>query len=183
MPYKSRYSEQLLKGRVSNGGAIYFLTWCTANRVPLLALESNREVAHHSLLALEADGDGTVFAATIMPDHIHLLVELGSRLTVSQLVAKTKAGITRTGSAVKWQLNFFEHRLRAHESAEDYAFYIFMNPYCADLCSLEQAWWGWIVSRQVRWQFEEKLRAGGLPEPEWLGQAGNFAATLPAGAD
>jgi hypothetical protein len=127
--------------------------------------------------------DGVLLAATIMPDHVHLLISLGSRLTVSQVVAKLKAAVTRAHSSVQWQFNFFEHCLRHDAVAEDFAFYIFMNPYIAALCSLDEAWPGWMPSHQVRWTFEDKLREGGLPQKEWLLDAERFAQTLPAGAD
>lgn len=118
-----------------------------------------------------------------MPDHVHLLLTLGPRLTVSQVVAKIKAAITRQHSTMRWQLNFFEHRLRDVSSAEDFAFYIFMNPYMAGLCRLDETWGGWIDTPGIRWSFEDKLREGGFPQPKWLPEAERFAGTLPAGAD
>jgi hypothetical protein len=141
-----------------------------------------RGIAKTCLTAMDKNGDGALLAANIMPDHIHLLLELGSRLSVSELVAKIKAGVSR-GMHLNWQLNFFDHQLRTTDSAEDFAFYIFMNPYCAGLCSLEDAWPGWIPSSSIRWSFEEKLRNGKLPHPEWLAKAAGFGAALPAGAD
>jgi REP element-mobilizing transposase RayT len=183
MPFKSRHTEDLLKGRVSVPGALYFLTWVTDRRTPLFAEDSNRAIARLNVAAIDEFADGTIMAGTVMPDHIHLLLELGPRLTVSQLVAKTKAAITRNRPGMKWQLNFFEHRLRTGESSEAYAFYIFMNPYVAALCPLDRTWVGWVPSVKVRWEFEEKLRDGGLPQPEWVEEARRFSNTLPPGAD
>jgi putative transposase len=183
MPFKSRHTEDLLKGRVSVPGALYFLTWVTDRRNPLFADDSNRVLARQNLVAIDESGDGSIMAGTVMPDHIHLLLELGPRLTVSQLVAKTKAAITRSRPGLKWQLNFFEHRVRTVESAEAYAFYIFMNPYVAGLCPVERTWAGWIPSLEVRWEFEGKLREGGLPQPEWVEEARRFSQTLPPSAD
>ncbi|WP_157693640.1 transposase [Opitutus sp. GAS368] len=98
MAFKLRHTENLLKGRASAPGTRYFLTWCTAKRAPLLIVDPTRTIARQSLLAIDASGDGTLLAGTIMPDHIHLLLELGVRLTVSQVVAKIKAAITRTSN-------------------------------------------------------------------------------------
>jgi REP element-mobilizing transposase RayT len=183
MPFKSRQTQDLVRGRVSGAGTIYFLTWCTAQRAPLLADAPSLGLARQCLAACDSTGDGTLLAGTVMPDHIHLLLELGPRLTVSQLVAKTKAAITRSRPGMKWQLNFFEHRVRTVESAEAYAFYIFMNPYVAGLCPVERTWAGWIPSLEARWEFEGKLREGGLPQPEWVEEARRFSHTLPPGAD
>ena len=118
-----------------------------------------------------------------MPDHIHLLIELGSPLTVSQVVGKLKSAIVRAHSEVTWQENFFEHQLRPDDLIENYAVYIFMNPYGAGICDLEKTWPGWIGPRKMHWGFEDNLRAGGLPQPEWLEQANKFGATLPRSAD
>jgi REP element-mobilizing transposase RayT len=146
---------------VSRPGAQYFLTWVTDQRLPVFADSENLAMARQHLAAIDESGDGSALAATIMPNHLHLLLELGSRLSLSEVVAKTKAGITRTCRGVKWQLNFFDHQLRPCNSAEDYAFYIFMNPYCAGICPLDQPWPGWLWSTGVRWAFEEKLSVWG----------------------
>jgi putative transposase len=182
MPYKSRQTGKLLKGRQSIPGAIYFLTWVTYQRARVLNDGASRGIARTCLTAIDKNGDGTLLAANVMPDHIHLLLELGSRLSVSELVAKIKAGVSRGRVHFYWQLNFFDHQLRTADSVEDFAFYIFMNPYCAGLCSIEDVWPGWIPSSTIRWSFEEKLRNGKLPHPEWLAKATRFGAALPEGA-
>jgi len=182
-PLKTRRTEDLRRGRISNPGARYFLTWCTAWRAPYLVQPALLHTARRAVLSIDASGDGSILAASIMPDHIHLLLELGQRLSVSQVVGKAKSTCSRAHREVKWQENFFEHRLRPEEAAEPFAFYIFMNPYCADLCRLEQIWSGWIPSPTVRWEFESKMRAGGLPQFEWINQADKFRDTLPKGAE
>ena len=183
MPYHSRATAKLLPGRISVAGACYFLTWCTHNRTRVLTAPNVHATTRSAIVELEEAHDGTVLAATVMPDHIHLLLTLGTRLTVSQVVAKTKAAVTRAHPFVQWQLNFFEHQLRDTSDAESFAFYLFMNPYMAGLCHLDETWPGWVPSTQVRWSFEEKLRDGRFPHAEWLSEAERFARTLPAGAD
>lgn len=183
MLFKSRRTEDLRKGRLSIPGDRYFLTWCTANRKPILAEFEIQTSARNALESLVSSGNGLSLAASIMPDHIHLLIELGLPLSISQIVGKLKSAITRAQAKVKWQENFFEHRLRPEKSVDDFAFYIFMNPYSADICPLDQTWPGWISSSKVHWDFETKLRPGRLPQPEWIEQAKRFGADLPRGAD
>jgi len=183
MPFPSRRTEALRKGRISSPGAIYFLTWCTANRVHSLAGISPQTTTRQAIANLELSENGLGLAASIMPDHVHLLLKLGSPLTVSQVIGKLKSAITRVHGEIKWQENFFEHQLRPDDPIENYAFYIFMNPYCAGICDLERIWPGWISSGEMHWGFEVKLRVGGLSQPGWLEQAGKFGATLPRGAD
>ena len=183
MPHHARRTEELRKGRTSLAGAWYFVTWCTTRRLLLLADDRAQTIARQTVTTLDASGDGIVLAGTIMPDHMHLLLELGRQLTLSQVIGKTKAAITRASREIQWQENFFEHRLRTTKSAEDYAFYIFMNPYTAGICHLEQTWSGWIPPSERRWEFAEKLRDGGLPQPEWIQIADVFGKALPPGSE
>jgi putative transposase len=183
MPYQSRHTAALLRGRGSIPGAIYFVSWVTQNRKPFFGDEPNRQLARQHLATIDGSGDGSIMAGTVMPDPIHLLLELGSRLPLSAVMAKIKAAITRASLGAKWQRNYFDHRLRTSDSAEDYARYIFMNPYCAGICPLDRPWSGWISSKTVRWQFEDKSREGQFPQPEWVGQAQRLGQHLPPGAD
>ncbi len=183
MPYRSRATAKLLPGRISHAGASYFLTWCTHHRAKILTTPSTLSAVRTAITTIDESGDGQLLAATVMPDHVHVLLNLGPRLSVSQLVAKTKAAVTRQLHDLHWQLNFFEHRLRSCGNTESFALYIFMNPYNAGLSSLDEIWPGWISPGHIRWAFEDKLRTGGLPQAEWLPEAERFAQTLPAGAD
>jgi REP element-mobilizing transposase RayT len=141
------------------------------------------QFARASISTLEAAGDGQILAATVIPDHLHILLALGHRLSISQIVSNTKSAITRRFKEVTWQENFFEHKIRPKESAEEYARYIFMNPYQAGLLSLDAVWPGWRSAKEIRWEFESKLRPGDLPQREWLDAATKFGSQLPAGAD
>jgi putative transposase len=183
MPFHSRATENLVHGRISAAGGCYFLTWCTRNRTKALVAPGVHATTRAAIAGLETSHDGTVLAATIMPDHVHLLLMLGERLTVSQIVAKTKAAVSRAHPTLRWPLNFFEHRLRDLSLAESFAFYVCMNPYAAGLCDLNESWPGWIPSQRFRWSFEDKLDDGQFPHAEWLLEARRFARTLPAGSD
>jgi REP element-mobilizing transposase RayT len=120
--------------------------------------------------ALAASGDASLVISVIMPDHVHLIFTLGERLTLSQVVAKWKvltgAGLGPAG--LKWQVNFFEHRLRREEEVESYAFYVFMNPYVAGLCQDGRAWPWWRKGSGMSFCFESGLLEGGVPPPEWI---------------
>lgn len=61
-----------------------------------------------------------------MPDHIHLLFSLGSRLSLSQVIQKFKSKTKQALNShdLKWQANFFEHRLRPDVEMEQFALYI-----------------------------------------------------------
>ena len=103
-----------------------------------------------------------------MPDHVHLLFELGGRLSLDRVVAKWKASVRRAVVGCKWQANYFEHRLCPGEPAESYAWYVFMNPYKAGLISVDEVWPGWWRDAPVRWDFLQAARSGLCPQPQWM---------------
>ncbi|MFI5336816.1 MAG: transposase [Opitutales bacterium] len=181
-PPRIRRTEDLRLGRTSTPGARYFVTWCTHARRPSLTCQRVLPKVKEAIVDLHGS-DIELLAATIMPDHIHLLFRLGSRLTLSQVAGKAKAAIHRRDSNLAWQENYFDRQLRENETADGFAFYVFMNPYCASLIDLNSTWAGWISSPTVRWKFEDSLRLGNLPQPEWLEQAAGFGRDLPDGAE
>lgn len=132
------------------------------------------------MLSLAAGGDVEWIAGTVMPDHIHVLFELGRRLSLDRVLAKLKGGITRQcglGGAF-WQENVYEHRLRPKESLENYALYIYMNPYRAGVCALGDTWPWWVCTLPQRFEFCGKLRSNGSPQPEWLTEVEKLAAGI-----
>jgi putative transposase len=140
-------------------------------------------MARDAILRLVADGDVPWLAATIMPDHVHVLFELGDRLSLDRLLAKIKGLVTRSIAAPLpiWQENAFEHRLRSQEESEDYGFYIFMNPYRAGLLQMDAIWPGWICTEPARFRFLDTLKSGGILPTEWLGRVETVAGRIASG--
>ncbi len=132
--------------------------------------------------ALVAQDNVSWLAGTVMPDHLHLLFALGSRLTLDRVIAKLKGKIARelrpAHGVGLWQENAFEHRMRAGETAEPYAFYLFMNPYRARLCAMDTNWPWWICTDPVRFTFLSHRRANGSPQIEWLRQSDKVSSQI-----
>jgi putative transposase len=165
-----RKTHHLRRGRASIPHARYFVTLCAGGRAPVLTETGNAASIRAALQRLQADGDIALQAATIMPDHIHLLFELLTRLVYGRAVAKFKTLARENGrTAWDWQSDGFEHRLRPDESAESYAFYAFMNPYIAELCPLTQRWPHWICPDAQRFEFLAAINNGEPVPEEWLG--------------
>jgi REP element-mobilizing transposase RayT len=122
------------------------------------------------LRALEESGDLTMLAATVMPEHVHLLFTLGRRISLSQVhakyKAKTKRGLSEDGLA--WQDNFFDHRLREQVPLERFARYIFLNPYAKGIVSLHEAWPFWMLNDAYTPEFMLSLVNEANPPIEWL---------------
>jgi REP element-mobilizing transposase RayT len=75
-----------------------------------------------------------------MPDHLHLLISFPeSEKYIQTIVTKWKEWTAKT-LRIKWQRDFFEHRLRKEESFDEKADYILFNPVRAGLVSEPEDW-------------------------------------------
>jgi putative transposase len=182
MPYYDRKTPRLRIGRLSCPDANYFITLCTKNRAPALTEQNTGTRVIETLWSMHDSGDIDLIAATIMPDHTHLLFSLGSRLKLGQAVGKFKTVSREQGRAAwRWQEDGFEHRVRTDEMIEDYAFYIFMNPYRAKLSPLERAWQWWLCPNPSHLRFLAQLAPDKTVPREWLGVCDKIAAHIPVG--
>jgi REP element-mobilizing transposase RayT len=172
MSLPKRRTAELRKGRVSLPGARYFISACTANRRPAFSSPRVAAIARNSILRLAEDRDVEWLAATVMPNHLHLLFALGCRLSLDRTLAKLKGVISRNafpgGQDPLWQESAFERRLRPEESTDDYGLYVFMNPYRAGLVSLRESWPWWVCTEPSRFAFLDAVGSTGIPRPEWL---------------
>jgi REP element-mobilizing transposase RayT len=176
-----RKTERLRRGRLSIPEAVYFLNICTRPRAPVLLREENIPCLRAAFDAITGD-DAEMLAATIMPDHVHLLFRLGRRLVFDRVMAKFKALARGSGrKSWHWQENGFERRLRPDDLAEHYAFYIFMNPYQAGLIPMTEAWPFWICPEPRRFVFPEYIDEKGIPPPEWLVEIEKLTPRLSVG--
>ena len=165
-----RRTERLHLGRRSVKGATYFVTFVTEGRNPWLENKRSLEAALAVLRDWHAEGDGALLAAVVMPDHVHVLMELGDKLSVGRCVSRWKNLMLRKLEyAGKWQRDFWEHRIRSHEKVEDYALYMFLNPYWAGLVSSRSTWPGWWTPNSSYFKFASALNKDGCPPNEWLG--------------
>jgi len=63
----------------------------------------------------------------LMPDHLHALISFPRDVSIPSTIANWKEIVAKRAS-VRWQRDFFDHRLRSEESYEEKANYIRMNP-------------------------------------------------------
>jgi putative transposase len=79
----------------------------------------------------------------LMPDHVHALLSFPpSENTVQQIVVHWKRWTARQ-LGIKWQRDFFEHRLRSDESWREKADYILSNPIRKGL-AIEGSQWPYV---------------------------------------
>jgi len=168
MPHLRGYSA-LRRGRCSTPGCIYFLTICTADRVEVLTCDDIGASVQAEILCMGSAFVWNVRAFTLMPDHVHILAELGNLLSLSQAVARLKAK-TRTAllaRGARWQANYFDHRLAASESIHPVLLYVYLNPYRKNLVKASERW-PWFYCHESEWSWFKDCLTQDLPEPAWL---------------
>jgi putative transposase len=121
-------------------GAIYFITICCEQR-------GFNQLCHDEIATVLADtariyherGRWNLDLLLLMPDHLHALIGVDGQTSLSQLIRDYKR-ITAKITGVRWQRNFFDHRLRHDESLAEKFAYICQNPVRAGLCRTEHDW-------------------------------------------
>jgi REP element-mobilizing transposase RayT len=177
-----RKTSRMRFGRVSSPGASYFITVCTKDRAPVLTQDVNGRTIIDTIQLLHDSGDLTPHAATVMPDHVHLLLTLGSRLRLGQVMGKLKTLSRKQGETTwRWLDDGFEHQLRDMESMEDYGFYIFMNPYRAGLCPLTARWPWWLCRQPSLFRFLAARDQNQAVPSEWLGLSDQIGSRITTG--
>jgi len=140
---------------------VYFLTCCTADRVPILA--SDR--IHKAFLAFSREAltrDIFVGRYVLMPDHFHLYVKVPAPSeNLSRWVKSLKNYLSHAlklgnVAAPHWQKGFFDHVLRSSESYSDKWLYMVENPVRAGLV---KDWRDWQFQGEIHaLQFGQSLR-------------------------
>lgn len=74
-----------------------------------------------------------------MPDHVHVLVSLSDPGDLKNVVSQWKA-FTAKSCGIRWQTDFFDHRLRSEEQWELKARYIEENPVRKGLVERAEDW-------------------------------------------
>ena len=135
----SRGSNLLRRGRYSEAGRIYLVTFATAGRIPVFSDWTLAKAAVRESVRPEVWPAARLLCWVLMPDHWHGLVELGAGGNLSRVMQRLKG---RTGRAVNehrrirgslWATGFHDHAIRADEDLVEFARYIVLNPVRAGL--------------------------------------------------
>ena len=98
-------------------GEVFFITICCLPRGEnQLARSDVWSVIDETLKMREASGDCSVLLVLAMPDHLHGLFAFPGGKKMQRVMSSFKEWVAKC-SGVKWQRDFFEHRLRGWESA------------------------------------------------------------------
>jgi REP-associated tyrosine transposase len=121
-------------------GAIYFITiCCQQRRSNQLCDKKISDVLFDTARIYHERGRWNLNLLLLMPDHLHGLIGVDGRDSLSELIRDYKR-ITAKLAGVRWQRNFFDHRLRRDESLTEKFAYICQNPVRAGLVHKECDW-------------------------------------------
>jgi putative transposase len=138
-PPRPKGYASLRRCRVSEAGRVYFLTFVVCDRRPVFLDVPAASVMGAALADDMLAGRNVLHAWVVMPDHVHLLLELSGCETLSVAVARLKSGSSRRVNALLekrgtlWTAGFHDHALRTDESLGRVVEYLLMNPVRAGL--------------------------------------------------
>ena len=126
--------HQLRKGRKSIPGTYYSITIATRNRATLLTTPGIPDIIFECFDWFETNERLKWICIMVMPDHIHAVLQLSNKQTLSKLLQSFKrftakqinAHLVRTGPL--WQVNYYEHGIRYDESLNKIIRYCYENP-------------------------------------------------------
>ena len=124
---------------------LFFLTICTANRRPLLAINDVHELFVTFCEASPEKAAVCVGRYVLMPDHIHTFVSAADSASLSRWAGSLKKFLAahwrkQNLAAPFWQEGYFDHLLRSNESYEEKWAYVKQNPVRAGLVEDADDW-------------------------------------------
>jgi len=121
-------------------GAIFFITISCADReANQLAHEETAKILWEALEFRQERGDWFVHLILLMPDHVHALISFPPDRDMRKVIANWKE-VTAKKTRIRWQRDFFDHRLRGDEGYDEQAHYIRLNPVRKKLCLRPEDW-------------------------------------------
>lgn len=149
-PLPSKGHASLRRGRVSETGRVYFLTFTVRDRRPVFSDPCAATIMSGALSDELLAAGNRINAWVVMPDHVHLLMELSGADDLSVAVARIKSGSSRRVNAYMgragalWASGYHDHALRKEEAIESVVDYILANPVRAGLvehsCDYRFSW-------------------------------------------
>ena len=123
--------NNLRKGRYSQPGGIYLITFVTVLRETLFTDLLSARFVIKSLM--KSKGAETL-CFVVMPDHVHWLMQLRPHGELTSAIGGVKAASARQinrhlgRSGPIWQTGYHDHALRREENIREAARYIVANP-------------------------------------------------------
>ena len=129
----------LRRGRVSIPGQTYLITIVCQQRQPWFADWTIAQTAAATIAEKQLWRDSHVLCWVLMPDHLHVVVELGASESLSMLIRRVKSVTARAinrylrSEGAVWMAAYHERTLRRDEDLRQVARYVIANPIRAGL--------------------------------------------------
>jgi len=134
-----------------NEASVYFITICAEPRKKNhLCLPQESKAVLEAIRTYHEKGRWYCHLAVLMPDHVHLLLSFRDVPSFATIVGDWKRFLA-TRHGIKWQENFFDHRLRNDENLGQKGEYVLQNPLRAGLVKQAQDWpYTWMPEKPPR---------------------------------
>jgi len=120
---------------------IYFITInCKLRGANQLATDKIAEALFETVRHRQEQSLWWPHVFLLMPDHVHALISFPPSDKPIRLVVSKRKEWTAKTAGVRWQRDFFEHRLRHEESRREKADYILQNPMRKNLAASPEDW-------------------------------------------
>jgi putative transposase len=155
---------------------IFFVTTKTSMGRRLLQSERNAELLIDVLRSLVAEHRFKLQDFVVMPDHIHLLVEVGGDMTIEKAMQLIKGRFSHRLShefgykGEVWQRGFTEVQVLGGESLEQHRRYIAENPVKAGLVNAAEKYPFCFESLARKKADERRAEAAQVPGPAECGR-------------
>jgi REP element-mobilizing transposase RayT len=125
---------------VDTSRAVFFITCCAKDRSnqPFSRLKTAQGLLDSVVYRVE-NREWWAHAATVMPDHVHLVLSFSEEALIAKSIRNWKHWMAHE-FGFHWQRDFFEHRLRDHESFVQKLDYVLQNPVRAGLVADWNDW-------------------------------------------
>ena len=125
------HQNQLRVGRYSQANQIYHVVTNTKNRLPIFNNHLLARLLIQQLITHQPQANTLAFV--VMPNHLHWLLQINQRQTLSTIVKSVKAKSAQAIGKPIWQAGFYDHAIRNDEDIVNIARYIIANPIRAGL--------------------------------------------------
>jgi putative transposase len=108
-----------------------------------------------------------VWLFLLMPDHLHAILSFPQEAAMGRVVGDWKRYLANE-TGVRWQDNYFDHRLRSEDEFIAKCHYIRMNPVRKGLCSQPEQW-AWMLDLRSIVAATSEKKQDGDPRPPGAG--------------
>jgi len=132
-------TRRLRNGRRSIEQQVYHITSITNNRAELFSSLLAARCVVRSMMRIEKSLIADTWAFVVMPDHVHWLIQLRQRSSLSACAGSMKSQVATSLKKIEpglgeiWQRGFHDHAVRRDEDLVAVARYLVANPLRAGL--------------------------------------------------